>query len=106
MSGYEPYRLYEIIVFESQDIYDYETATNANVLKKYLEACRKYVSPEYLPESETRFSSSMQTVSYCDRSGGDKPCIVLLVGAMTDALKKAIQEGLQEFYRGNKFEDF
>jgi len=99
MSGYEPYRLYEIIVFESQDIYDYETATNVNVLKKYLEMCRKYVSPEYLPESLTRFSSSMQTVSYCDRSGGDKPCIVLLVGNTTDALKKAIQEGLKEFYR-------
>lgn len=100
MSGYEPYRLYEIIVFESQDLYDYETATNENVLQKYLKACRKYVSPEYLPELETRFSSSIQTVSYCDRSGGDKPCIVMLVGTMTDALKAAIQEGLKEFYRG------
>jgi hypothetical protein len=88
---------YEVIVFEDQSIYSTAMIPKENLVEAFANMCVEYVNPEYIPQSHTSLKFGKTFVSYSDRSGGDKPMIVLLTGvtvnsdlisAMKDALRK------------------
>jgi hypothetical protein len=89
---------YEILVFEHNSMYDSRDANSKNVLDVFLETCREYVNPEYVNQNYTEFHSSSSFVSYADRSGNDKPMLVILIGTITDEMVVAIQDGLKQLY--------
>jgi len=89
---------YEIIVFENHEIYDLTTASELTVVSTYLDYCKQYVNPEYVQENETNLYNTKMMISYIDKSGGDKPCNVLLIGDITPELIYEIRKGLAEFY--------
>jgi len=89
---------YEILVYEHNSMYDSRDASAANVLDVFLETCREYVNPEYVNQNYTEFHSSSKFVSYADRSGNDKPMLVILMGTITDEMVVAIQDGLKKLY--------
>ena len=92
---------YEVIVYENQDIYATAMIPKENLVEAFTNMCVEYVSPEYIPQSETCLDYGKTFVSYSDRSGGDKPMIVLLTGVTVDSdLISAIKESLRKKYLG------
>jgi hypothetical protein len=92
---------YEVIVFEYQDIYATAMIPKENLVEEFTNMCVEYVSPEYIPQSETCLNYGKTFVSYSDRSGGDKPMIVLLTGVTVDSdLISPIKESLRKKYLG------
>jgi hypothetical protein len=89
---------YEILVFEHNSMYDLRDANSANVVKVFVETCRHYMNPEYVGQDSVHLDSSERFVSYADRSGNDKPMLVILIGAITDEMVVAIQDGLKQLY--------
>jgi hypothetical protein len=89
---------YEIIVYEHNSMYDSRDANAANVLDVFFETCREYVNPEYVGQDSVHLDSSKRFVSYADRSGNDKPMLVILIGTITDEMLLAIQDGLKKMY--------
>ena len=89
---------YEIIVFENHDIYDLTTVSDLTVVKTYLDYCKQYVNPEYVQENETNLYNTKMMISYIDKSGGCKPCNVLLIGRISSELFEEIRKGLVKFY--------
>ena len=74
--------MYEILVFECNAMYHSKTSESEdNALAIFIAFCREFVSPEYVAENDTSFDSSSLYMSYADRSGGDKPMLVLLIGS-------------------------
>ena len=64
----------------------------------YVKMCFDYVPPEYVPEEYSDFHATERYVKYHDRSGGDKPMMVLMTGVITPEMITAIDDGLKEFY--------
>ena len=89
---------YEILVFEHNSMYDTRDANASNVLDVFLQACREYVNPEYVGQDSVHLDSSNKFVSYADRSGNDKPMLVILIGTITDEMLDAIRDGLKKLY--------
>jgi hypothetical protein len=90
---------YEVIVYENQDIYATAMIPKENLVEAFTNMCVEYISPEYIPQSETRLNYGKTFVSYSDRSGGDKPMIVLLTGITVDSvLISAIKNAIRKKY--------
>lgn len=89
---------YEILVFEHNSMYDTRDANAVNVLDVFLDTCREYVNPEYVGQDSVHLDSSKKFVSYADRSGNDKPMLVILIGTITDEMFDAIRDGLKQMY--------
>ena len=89
---------YEILVYENNSIYDMREADSTNVLDVFLRMCKEFVNPEYVDKQSTEFDSSSKFVSYSDRSGNDKPMLVILIGTITDEMLVEITEGLKKMY--------
>jgi hypothetical protein len=91
--------MYEIVVFEYNTIYDScEADSSDKAMTMFVEMCRKYVSPEYVQENETRFDAGHMFLSYADHSGGDKPMLVLLIGNITEEMESTAEEMLKKLY--------
>lgn len=89
---------YDILVYEHNSLYDTRDANRENVVNVFLDACREYVNPEYVGEDSVEFDSSSRYVSYSDRSGNDKPMLVILIGTITDEMLLCIEDGLKKLY--------
>jgi len=89
---------YQILVFENHDLYDSEVVSADKAVATYLKMCLEYVSPEYIPEEYTDFYAGERFVKYHDRTGGDKPMMVLMIGIFTPEMISLIKDGLKEFY--------
>jgi hypothetical protein len=89
---------YQILVFENQDMYYSEIVSADKSVATYLKMCFKYVPPEYVDEEYTDFHGSERFVKYHDRSGNDKPMMVLMTGIFTPDMITAIEDGLKDFY--------
>lgn len=77
---------YEVIVFEDQSIYATAMIPKENLVEAFTNMCVEYVNPEYVPQTQTSLNFGKTFVSYSDRSGGDKPMIVLLTGIRVDSV--------------------
>jgi hypothetical protein len=89
---------YQILVFQNHDMYTSEVVSADKAVATYLKMCFNYVPPEYVPEEESDFHATERYVKYHDRSGGDKPMMVLMTGIFTPEMITAIEEGLKDFY--------
>jgi hypothetical protein len=89
---------YPILVFQNHDMYTSEIVSADKAVATYLKMCFKYVPPEYVPEEESDFHATERYVKYHDRSGGDKPMMVLMTGILTKDMITAIEDGLKNFY--------
>jgi hypothetical protein len=90
---------FEIIVFEDQSLYDGSNVIQdeKTAITEFIKICNKYIDPEYYSKEYTFLSFGNLYVSYADKSGGDKPMNILLIGKLTEESKKYIREQLIEF---------
>lgn len=84
--------------------YDGCDATDKNVVKRFVNMCKKHVDPHDVKKHETRLYRSSKTITLADRSGNDKPCTVTLVGNITNELYEKIKDELKILYE-DKDED-
>ena len=89
---------YHIMVFQNQDMYDSKIVPANESVATYVKMCLEYVPPKYVPEEYTDFHGSERYVKYHDRSGNDKPMMVLMTGVFTPEMITAIEDGLKDFY--------
>ena len=89
---------YQILVFQNHDMYTSNIVSADEAVNTYLKMCLKYVPPEYVPEEESDFHATERYVKYHDRSGGDKPMMILMTGIFTPDMITAIEDGLKDFY--------
>jgi hypothetical protein len=89
---------YQILVFQNHDMYTSEIVPANEAVDTYVKMCFKYVPPEYVDEEYTDFHGTERYVKYHDRSGGDKPMMVLMTGVFTPEMITAIEDGLKDFY--------
>ena len=90
---------YEIITFEYSDPYDgTQTVSADKVVEKFMEQFRRHLNPEYYPEDEVWFMRSRMFLSYRDKTGGDKPMTVMLIGLITDELVAEINAAVARLY--------
>ena len=92
---------FEIIVFENHDPYDGTSDIPADmVVEEFVRMCKIYVNPKFVPKEETSLSFSKMTAYYSERTGNDKPCMVLLVGTITEDMVTIIKNGIANLYIG------
>jgi hypothetical protein len=90
---------YEIAVFEYSELYDGAATVPADkVVDEFIEQYKSYLSPEYYPEDEVWFMRSRLFLSYRDKTGGDKPMTVMLIGPITDELVTQIETAVAKLY--------
>ena len=90
---------YEVIVFEDQSIYATAMIPKENLVEAFTNMCVEYINPEYVPQTQTSLNFGKTFVSYSDRSGGDKPMILLLTGITVDSLLiSAIKNAIRKKY--------
>ena len=90
---------FEICTFEYSDLYDgIDTVEPENVVKEFMKQYTRYLSPEYYPEEEVWFSRGRTWLAYSDKTGGDKPMKVMLMGPITDELIAQIKETVSKIY--------
>jgi len=90
---------FEIAVFEYSDPYDRVSTVPADkVVEKFMEQFRRYLNPEYYPEDEVWFMRSRLFLSYRDKTGGDKPMTVMLIGPITEELVAEIKAAVAKLY--------
>lgn len=93
--------MYEILAFEHNTIYHAKSSeTSENALNTFIEFCSGFVNPEYVPEDLTDFDSGHLYMTYADRSGGDKPMLVMLIGHITEEMISAASARLKKLYVG------
>ena len=88
----------EVVVFENHSVYESEKVTDDDAVDLFIEMCRRYVSPEYLPKEATYLYNGNTFVTYTDISGGDKPMMVMIFGISQSDIFPNIQKGLQQMY--------
>lgn len=90
---------YEIAVFEYSDLYDGAATVPADkVVQSFIEQYKRYLNPEYYPEDEVWFGQGRLWLSYRDKTGGDKPMTVMLLGRITDELVAEIKAAVARLY--------
>jgi len=90
---------FEIAVFEYSDLYDgVPTVPSTKVVEEFMKYYNRYLSPEYYPEDEVWFVRGRLFLSYSDKTGGDKPMTVMLIGCITDELVAEINTAVAILY--------
>jgi hypothetical protein len=79
-------------------MYTSEVVPADKAVATYLKMCFKYVPPEYVAEEESDFHATERYVKYHDRTGNDKPMMVLMTGIIAPEMITAIEDGLKDFY--------
>ena len=90
---------FEIAVFEYSDLYDGAVTVPADqVVAEFMKQYKQYLSPKYYPQDEVWFMRSRTWLSYRDKTGGDKPMTVMLIGPITDELVSEIKTAVAKLY--------
>jgi translation initiation factor 2 beta subunit (eIF-2beta)/eIF-5 len=90
---------FEIATFEFSDLYDGVSRVPADeVVDKFMQQYIRYLNPEYYAEEDIWFSRSRLWFSCRDKSGGDKPMTIMLIGPITDAIITEIKESVAKLH--------
>jgi hypothetical protein len=90
---------FEIAVFEYSDLYDRSPTVSADkVVAEFMKHYKEYLSPKYYPEDEVWFVRGRLFLSYSDKTGGDKPMTVMLIGQITNELVAEINTAVALLY--------
>jgi len=93
---------FEIITFEYSDLYDGKYRVSAEeVVQAFMKQYVEHLSPEYYPEDEICFDRGRLWLSYADKTGGDKPKHVMLIGNITEELVAEITAAVSKLYLKN-----
>jgi hypothetical protein len=90
---------FEIATFEYNDLYDgNDRVAPDQVVKTFMQQYKHYFNPEYYAEDNVWFSSGRTWLAYRDKTGGDKPMMVMLMGPITDELVAEIKTTVAKLY--------
>jgi hypothetical protein len=90
---------FEIATFEYSDLYDGVTRVPADeVVKVFLQQYKRYLNPEFYAEDNIWFTRGRLWFSCTDKSGGDKPITIMLIGQITDELVAEIKSAVSKLY--------
>jgi hypothetical protein len=90
---------YEIAIFENSNLYDGdEDVSPDKVICEFIEHYKHYLWPGDVAEEDVMFQKGRTWLSYTDKSGGDKPMTVMLVGPITDNLVMDLEEAVAKVY--------
>jgi hypothetical protein len=88
---------FEIVCFENQDVYHKYSVSN-DIIDTYIKQCVEYINPSDVNQDSTSISYGKMFFSYADRSGSDKPMLVMLIGSITSEMRIKIQDRLNTIY--------
>jgi hypothetical protein len=81
---------YKIMVFENHDLYDSRLTPADEAVDAFVK-----ISLQYVDRKDGEFQTDGERmVRFTDRSGGDKPMMVLMTGVFTKEMIAAIRDGL------------
>jgi hypothetical protein len=90
---------YEIAIFEYSNLYSGdEDVSPDKVICEFVEHYTHYFDPRYYEEEDVMFQKGRTWLSYTDKSGGDKPITIMLVGLITDNLVMDLEEAVAKVY--------
>jgi hypothetical protein len=90
---------FEIIAFENHDLYDAEDTNLSNVIETFVAFYKKYFNNYYkIPKEDISFTSGKSFISYGDKSGGDKPIMLMLIGNLNETLINEIKLEIEKLY--------
>jgi hypothetical protein len=90
---------YEIAIFEYSDLYDGdEDVSPDKVICEFMAYYKVHFNPRYYQEENVRFQRGRTWVSYADKSGGDKPMTIMLVGSITEELVANLKWAVAKLY--------
>ena len=89
---------FEILAFEYQDLYDGEDTNLSNVIEKFVAFYKLYFINYETPKESISFTSGKSFISYSDKSGGDKPIMLMLIGNLNGTLINEIKLEIEKLY--------
>jgi hypothetical protein len=89
---------FEILALEQHDLYDGEITDSNNVLEEFVKFYRRYFINYEIPRESISFNSSIMFISYSDKSEGDKPIMLMLVGKLNETLINEIKIEIEKLY--------
>jgi len=89
---------FEILALEYHDLYDGEITDSNNVLEEFVKFYKRYFINYEIPRESISFDSSIMFISYSDKSGGDKPVMLMLVGKLNETLINEIKTEIEKLY--------
>jgi hypothetical protein len=93
---------FEIAIFEHSDLYDGdEDVSPDKVICEFIEYYKHHLWPGDVAEEDVMFQRGRTWVSYADKSGGDKPMTLMLIGSITDELVANLKEAVAKVYMRN-----
>jgi hypothetical protein len=90
---------YEIAIFEYSDLYSGDADVSPDkVICEFIEYYMRYFDPRYYEKEYVMFQKGRTWLSYTDKSGGDKPITIMLIGSITDNLVMDLEEAVAKVY--------
>lgn len=89
---------FEIIAFENHDLYDAEDTNVSNVIEIFVAFYKKYFIYYELPKKYISFTTGKSFISYGDKSGGDKPIMLMLIGKLNETLINEIKSEIEKLH--------
>ena len=89
---------FEILAFEYQDLYDGEDTNLSNVVEKFVAFYKLYFVYCDTPKEYISFTTGKSFISYTDKTGGDKPIMLMLIGKLNETLIDEIKSEIEKFY--------
>ena len=79
-------------------MYDGEITDSNNVLEEFVKFYKRYFISYEIPQESISFNSSIMFISYTDKSEGDKPIMLMLVGKLNETLINEIKTEIEKLY--------
>ncbi len=89
---------FEILALEGHELYDGEITDSNNVLEEFVKFYKRYFISYEIPQESISFNSSIMFISYTDKSEGDKPIMLMLIGKLNESLIDEIKLEIEKFY--------
>lgn len=89
---------FEILALEEYELYDGEITDSNNVLEEFVKFYKRYFISYEIPQESISFNSSIMFISYTDKSEGDKPIMLMLVGKLNETLINEIKTEIEKLY--------
>ena len=90
--------MFELQCYEYMDCYDGDMVTSDQAVAAFVAMCRRHVDPRRVLQKHTEIDIGTLFMAYKDKSGNDKPKLVLLMGPLTQEMKSEAQAALAAMY--------
>jgi len=91
--------MFEIAIFRYSDLHDGDDEVSPDkVICEFIEHYKHYFDPVYVDEGDVWFQRGKTWLSFRDKSGGDKPITIMLMGPITEQLVNDLKEEVKRVY--------